>query len=435
MIGRRKSARRSLDVVTSVQDQTQQAAELAAIAGQARLADPRTNPATRGHADQLRDAQHLKALDAEHTRLLRQHRVADRRAGEAERTLEAIALARRASSPARSVLALHVGKRRRLRVCLAASLALGVGSALGVEAAAEALHAPWGSGYIAEVGLTGLATAAITYRAHLAEHRGEVNAGSWQSKTLWTAMTVPLLVSVACNLATLDVVGAFCAIFAAAWSLLACVVADRSSAAMQARAGEVSGEDELEIRQVAMGDDLFVPVPDNPEAAGDDDQGADEAGAEEETGLDLSAEEPQPLTDWVQDVVDRGAAELEAWLAEGLDDGADDGTEPVPPASGPEGGQRAVSPPPAAEPVTATMRPPVHIDADQHEPESADPSARVVSATQARIAIGASTRQRVASYVTRHPEASVEEIGQALRLSRTTVKRHRRELREGGDRS
>jgi hypothetical protein len=136
----------------------------------------------------------------------------------------------------------------------------------------------------------------------------------------------------------------------------------------------------------------------------------------------------------VQDVVDRGAAELEAWLADQDDD---DGAEPdraAPPASGPgTGPQRTVSPRPVVEPVRVTMRPPVHIDADQRDPSG--PAGRALSATQARIAIGASTRSRVAAYLTEHPDATVEEIGQALRVGRTTVKRHRRELREGGDRS
>lgn len=255
----------SSDVVTSVEQQTAQAAELARIAGQGRLMDPRLNPATRTHADRLLVEQHRKALEAEHARLLRRHRVTDRRAEEAERTLEAIGLARRASSPARSVLALHTGKRRYLRLSLAASLALAAGSAMGVEATAEALSAPVGSGYIAEVGLTGLATAAITYRAHLAEHRGELAKGGWQSRVLWTLMTVPLLVSVACNLGILNVVGAFCAIGAAAFSLLSCVIADRSAAAMQARAEEVTEADADELRAVAMGEDLFAAVQAEPE--------------------------------------------------------------------------------------------------------------------------------------------------------------------------
>src|SRR5690606_8952055 len=154
-------------VVDAVREQTEQAAALAEIDGQDRLADPRLNPATRRRADELRTEQLTRALDAEHSRLLRRHRVADRHAAEAEETLQAIALARQAASPARSVLALHRGKRLYLRLSLAASLTLSAGSAMGVEAAARALNAPTGSGYIAEVGLTGLSTAVILYRAHL----------------------------------------------------------------------------------------------------------------------------------------------------------------------------------------------------------------------------------------------------------------------------
>jgi hypothetical protein len=424
---------KDLGVVASVQDQTEQAEALAAIAGQARLADPRTNPATRAHADRLRNDQHLKALDAEHSRLLRRHRVAGRRSEEAERTLEAMALAQRASSPARSVLALHVGKRRRMRLCLAASLVLGVGSALGLEAASQALKAPWGSGYIAEVGLTGLATAAITYRAHLGEHRGELVKGSWQSRALWAGMTVPLLISVACNLATFNAIGAFCAISAAAWSLLACVVADRSSAAMQARAEEVSAEDELEIRRVAVGDDdeLFTPV-----AAGI--TGGDQAGtlpaapAELETPQgpavaieapaapadETGQDSPETDDDPVADEASAGLGELTAWLADqDPPDGATTADLP-----GPSGG------PDAGGLTSSSDR--AHIDADRRE--ESDGAARVLPAAEARRAIGAATLHRVSAYLTDHPEAGYREVASELGLSEATAKRYMKVLRDGG---
>lgn len=240
-------------VVAAVAERTRQAAELAAIAGQELLADPRTNPATRRLRDELRDEQQRRALRAAHARALRRLRVQDARAADAEETLRAIAVARQTASPARSVLALHVGRRRYMRAALAASVVLAAGSALGVEAAAHALDAPPGTGLAAEVGLTGLSTIAIHYRAHLAEHRGTVHAGSWHSRALWLLMTLPLAISVTANMATLNIIGGLCAMGAAAFSALAWVVADRSAAAMQDRAAEVSDTDEQALRDAAMG--------------------------------------------------------------------------------------------------------------------------------------------------------------------------------------
>ena len=411
MFGRKGQAT-APSVVAEVKQRAAEAAALAAISGQERLADPRTNPAVRGLADELRDEQQRQALRAEHARVARRLRVADAQAAEAERALEALALARQASNPARSVLALHTGRRRYMRASLVASVVLAAGSAMGVEAAAHALDAPRGTGLAAEVGLTGLATLAIHYRAHLAEHRGEVHAGSWQSRVLWALMTVPLVISVSANVATLNVLGAACALGAAAFAVLAVVIADRSAAAMQARAAEVSSTDEDELRSTAMGDDLFAPVAEEPQG---------------DSGDEVSAA-PDPVA--VE--ADRGAAELEAWLAD--QDGPDGGVAagvPSPDGSGPHGA--------AAERVDrGSMRPRVHIDGDQPDrvsgegPDGAGGARRVLPAAQARRALGASTRHRISQYLTEHPGASHAQVARALKLSEDTVKRHRRALRKSG---
>ncbi len=427
-------------VVDAVREQTEQAAALAAIDGQARLADPRLNPATRGHADALRGEQLTRALDAEHSRLLRRHRVADRRAAEAEETLQAIALARQAASPARSVRALHKGQRAYSRIALTASVVLAAGSAMGVEAAAQHLAAPTGTGYVAEVGLTGLATAAIMYRAHLAEHRGLLGNG-WQRRTLWALMTVPLLVSIAANLATVNALGAACALGAAAFSVLACVVADRSAAAMQARVAEVSQEDEQTLHAVAMGEDLFTPVadgPQNPEGAVRRPDECDrprtrtrESGSAEGRG-DAASDTPhdQPErgeADEVADAARIGVDELTAWLA-----------DQEPPE---EGAAPRVSPDPEGGPSSAardlphqredrdridggtTPREGGHIDTDQ--------SSRTERAAEARRAAGAATQARIVAYLANHPRASNSRVAADLDLSVATVKRHRRSLRRG----
>lgn len=440
-----------LDIVADVQERTRQAAALAAIDGQARLADPRLNPETRGHADELRTEQLTRALDAEHARLLRRHRVADRRAAEAEETLQAIALARQAASPARSVLALHRGKRLYLRLSLAASLTLSAGSAMGVEAAARALNAPTGSGYIAEVGLTGLSTAVILYRAHLAEHRGVLAKGSWQSRVLWTLMTVPLLVSVTANLATLNAVGAFCAISAVAFSVLAYTVADRSSAAMQDRVAEVDAADEAKIRAAAMGEDWFAPVTEEDEEQDDVDGGGQEHAED-------AAED---------DAARVAVAELEAWLQdragrpEDGEDGDGGGTRPVRPVPGSGGGGGAARELPVKTErgtehgavagdgggaLTSSRRSgaAAHIETgggaahierqgrSHRQDQRPGGPGRVLAAAEARRAIGASTQHQIARYAAEHPEASTAQIAAALGLSPATVRRHRN--RQGGER-
>lgn len=439
MRGRNKTA--APGVVAEVEARTAEAAALAGIAGQHRLADPRLNPATRPHADRLRDVQQVRALDAEHSRLLRRHRVADARAEDAERTLEAIALARRASSPARSVLALHNGRRTWSRLSLAASVVLAVGSAMGVEAAAEALTAPAGTGYVAELGLTGLATAAITYRAHLAEHRGRLEPGSWQKRTLWVLMTVPLLVSVAANGFMVNLLGAACSIGAAAFAALGAVVADRSAAAMQDRAAEVDEADEDGLRAVAMGDDLFAPVAELPGEDEDPDEGdGQDAAPFRRVAGDPPQDDENPAEDEVSGEARAGVAELAAWLA-----------EQEPPA---EGAPAAEAPAPDGGPTGTALDVPRghiegaggrqggHIDSEQDGPEHAPEGApgpgsdagRVLAAAEARRALGASTRHRISEYLAEHPGASNSAVAAALGMSTATVKRHRRGLRrqDGG---
>lgn len=249
------------NVVASVAEQTAAAADLAGIDGQDRLTDPRTNPAVRALADQLRNEQHRRALDSEHSRKLRRHRVFDRRAAHAEHALEALQAAREASSAARSVLALHKGRDRFMGASLAASLVLSVGSAMGVAAFARDLHAPSAVGYIAEVGMVGMSTMVITYRSHLAQHGGK--ATGWHATVLWLLMIGPLAASMLANLFGAGPVGIACSVGAAAFSLLSYVIADTSAEALLAQAEQVTGADEADLRAIANGDDLFtIPTAD-----------------------------------------------------------------------------------------------------------------------------------------------------------------------------
>lgn len=254
------------DVVTSVAEQTAAAEALARINGQERLADPATNPAVRAHADKLRDAEHRQELSARHSRMSRHLRVEDRRAENAEKALELIYSARRMNSPAESVLALHKGRRLFLGVAQAASLALSVGSATGPAAIATKYHTWSGVGYIAEIGLTGLTTMAVLYRAHISTHGGyrASDRRDWRTAVIWLLMILPLTASIVANAVTHGAVGVFCSVGAAAFSLFSYVISDLSSDALARRAAEVTGADEALLRAVATGGvpaDVAAPVP------------------------------------------------------------------------------------------------------------------------------------------------------------------------------
>jgi hypothetical protein len=239
-------------VVAAVAQQTAEAADLARIDGQHRLASPHTNPAVRVHADELRDDEHRRTLRALHARAVRTIRVADRRADNAERTLEVLQAAREMSSPARSVLALHRGRTRFMGAALGASLTLSAGSAIGVAELAVKHGNPAEIGYIAEVGLTGLTTAVILYRSHLAQHDGRLKG--WKDIVLWVLMVGPLVASAVANAYGTGGVGVACSIGAAAFSLLSYVIADASAETLQTKADEVSDTDESDLRKIATGD-------------------------------------------------------------------------------------------------------------------------------------------------------------------------------------
>ncbi|WP_170177601.1 winged helix-turn-helix domain-containing protein [Thermomonospora umbrina] len=405
--------------MVAVQQQTAQAAELASIAGQNRLADPRTNPAVRAHADGLRDEQHRRTLDAEHARSVRRHRVADRRASHAEKALEALQAARETSSPARSVLALHTGRSRFLAASLAASLALSAGSASGVARLAEKLAAPALAGWVAEVGMTGLTTAVVLYRSHLAQHGGKVVG--WQNKVLWVLMLGPLLASVVANAFGAGLVGIACSVGAAAFSLLSYVIADASATAMRDQAVKVTGADEAGLRAVAMGHE-------EPAAEASELARITVSDPRESDGYARWDEIPTSPADpelWVSEQGRVTVEQVAAFLADqDPPDGAVTSSVPDPDSGGPHRSANAPDQP-AADPVTG----PVQIDADQPvRPIGSEDADRVTSAVTARRIAGQNTRQRVADYLSQNPDAQTRQIAEALGLSASTVKRHRREI-------
>lgn len=243
-------------VVESVQDQTTKAEHLARIPGQDRLTDPRTNPAVRALLDHLRNEQHRMQLEAEHGRAKRRHRVDDRHRAEAELTLHAILQAKQASSPARSVLALHRGRAWFMGASLTASVSLSVGSAFGVGHLADKLGAPKVTGWVAEVGMVGLSTIVILYLAHLFRH-GWVPSALHRMLLGFLAIG-PLLGSVVANAFGAGPVGVACSVGAALFGVFSHLVSDNSAGALRKKADEVGMEDAQTLRATALGDDLFA---------------------------------------------------------------------------------------------------------------------------------------------------------------------------------
>jgi len=305
-------------------------------------------------------------------------------------------------------MALHTGRRRFMGVSMAASLSLSAGSAMGVAHLAHRLGAPSAVGYIAEVGLTGLSTAAVLYRSHLAEHRGELDG--WQNRTLWALMVVPLLASMVANAVSIGAVGVFCSVGAAAFGALAAVIADRSAATLQARAGEVTDADQAELEAIAMGDDLFTAVPAEQEPT---------TAERESEALADTFTEPISLELFTNEA-------LAAWLSEPPDGGVTSAMG-TPDTGGPHDTARDL---PAAD-EAATVRS-AQIDADQRQGEGGSDAAHgLTSATQARRAAGQQTRARIAAYMAEHPGHTIEQIAAAVGVSRATVTRHRRAIQSG----
>src|SRR5690554_5671535 len=234
MIRRRKKSSNTVDVVQALQQRVQQAQALSAIPEQDLLANPSLNPATRSLADRLQ-AERLRArLEAEHRRVLRAQRETERRAEEAVRAAAAVDAARAATDPALTVLSVVRSRRRFSAICLAASLALSVGSAMGLEAAVQRYYpaAPTGIGYIAEVALTGMSTAAIVWSGLLA--RTGVRLSGPVRAALGALVALPLLVSAAGATLGSGPVGAVTSLGSAAFAALAWLVATTSATATAA---------------------------------------------------------------------------------------------------------------------------------------------------------------------------------------------------------
>ncbi|WP_117199058.1 hypothetical protein [Nocardiopsis sp. TNDT3] len=229
------------DVVADLKARVQDAKALQSVADQKLLADPRLNPTTRGQADRLLSERLSTGLEMEHRRELRSVRETDRRAEEAVRAAAAVDAARAATDPAYTVLDLVRSRTRFSRLCLGASVLLSIGSAMGLEAAVTEHYttAPDGIGYLAEVALTGMSTAAIIWAGKLAAARAFPEG---RARTALVALiAVPLLISIVGSTIGSGPVGAVASLGAAAFSAMAYLVATTSAAAIEGLIARIDG--------------------------------------------------------------------------------------------------------------------------------------------------------------------------------------------------
>ena len=402
MIRRRRNRAATADVVAALQEQVRQAQALAAVPRQELLRDPRLNPATRGLADSL-EAERLRArLEAEHRRVLRAQQERERQAEEAVRAAAAVDAARAATDPALTVLSVVRSRRRFSALCLGASLLLSVGSALGLEAAVTRYYpaAPTGIGYIAEVALTGMSTAAIVWSGLLArtgaQFSGPVRAA------LGAMVAVPLLASVVGSTIGSGPVGAVASLGAAAFSALAWLVATTSATATAALLNQIDQRTAPVVDEAGESDEPSSTPGDALAVVGD--------ALAEEAAAYLRALPERP--DHTCDRVDESTSDREGEPPSGRTD------EPTCDRDGDHKGNSLV-----ATSDRASDRPAGDVD---------ERAVRARAIAARRREEGRRNRSRVAAYIAAHPDATTREIADATGLSEATIRRIRRDLRSEG---
>lgn len=374
MIRRRKKSNNP-DVVGSLQEQVRQAQALSAIPEQGLLSNPRLNPATRALADQLQAERLRSTLAAEHRRVLRAQRERERQEEETVRAAAAVDQARAATDPALTVLAVVRARRRYTAICMAASIALSVGSAMGLEAAVSSYYptAPTGIGYLAEIALTGLSTAAIVWASLLAR------AGARLTRPVHAALgalvALPLAASVVGSTLGSGPVGAVASLGSAAFAVLAWLVATTSATAVAGLLARLDRPVEHKHQPV----DVDQVDRDGLHLVGD--ALADEAQAYLRALPDRDHTEVDPR--------DRGGDHTGNLLVAPSDRTPERGGDPA--------------------------------------PETGSAPAREI-AERSRTE-GARNRSRVQQYLADHPDATTREIAAATGLAESTVRRIRRELR------
>lgn len=402
MIRRRRNRAATTDVVAALQEQVRQAQALASVPEQQLLRDPRLNPATRALADSL-EAERLRVrLEAEHRRVLRAQQERERQAEEAVRAAAAVDAARAATDPALTVLSVVRSRRRFSALCLTASLLLSVGSAMGLETAVQRYwpSAPDGVGYLAEIALTGMSTAAIVWSGLLARtgarFSGPVRAA------LGALVALPLAVSAVGATLGSGPVGAVTSLGSAAFAALAWLVATTAATATAAlldridqRTAPVGGEaDEDDESSSTVGDALAVVG----------DALAEQAAAY----LRALPERPAPTSDRA----DESASDRAGEPSSGRTD------EATSDRAGGHTGNTLV-----ATSDRTSDRPADDVD---------ERAVRAQGIAARRREEGRRNRRMVAAYIATHPNATTREIATATGLSETTIRRIRRDLRGEG---
>src|SRR5690606_21457582 len=168
-----------------------------------------------------------------------------------------------------TVLSVVRSRRRFTAICLAASLTLSVGSAMGLEAAVTRYYpaAPTGIGYIAEVALTGMSTAAIVWSGLLARtgarFSGPVRAA------LGALVALPLLVSAVGATLGSGPVGAVTSLGSAAFAALAWLVATTAATATAALLNQIDQRTATEVTEVTESNESSSTVGDALAVVGD----------------------------------------------------------------------------------------------------------------------------------------------------------------------
>ncbi|ADH69832.1 YIP1 family protein [Nocardiopsis dassonvillei] len=391
------------DVVATLQERVRQAQALASVPHQELLADPRLNPATRSQADSLESDRLRTRLDLEHRRFLRTEREADRRADEAIRAAQAVDQARAATDPAYTVLALVRNRSRFAALSLGASLVLSVGSAMGLEAGVVAHYpaAPTGIGYLGEVALSGMSTAAIIWAGLLARS-GTFPTGGRRAALLGL-IVVPLLVSIVGSTIGSGPAGAVASIGSAAFSWFAYLIAVTSADAIAQLVKPLSATTTA-TEAPADHEEPTVPLPHR--TAGEALQVVGEEIAEQAADYLRSHGNP-PERSHGQDRSHGTGPERSHEDTDPDDDGHDIESGQVIPSERPCERSRS------------------HGDDEATE--------RALTAQERRRLEGIQNRRRVADFLYERPDAHTAQIAEELGLGESTVRRIRKELESGGE--
>ena len=288
---RKKNTEVTADVVADLKKRTQQAQALYSIPRQELLADARLNPETRALADDLTARQLRTGLELEHKRQLRRERERDRVEERAARRAAAIDDARDAHSNESIALDMTTSRTRFTLGALGASIVCSVGSAMGVEAAVQAAYpdAFTGVGYLAEVGMTGMATMAIAWRGGLARSRALI--AGLPVPVLNAMIAVPLIASVVASTAGSGPVGAVCSIAAALFAWMAYLVSVTGSEAIAQAVGRMDA-DQATTTVTEVTEEQQEAAPTAPSEAGDGLEEVGDALAEEAADYLRTAEDP-----------------------------------------------------------------------------------------------------------------------------------------------